>query len=111
MARAHDLTTVVHAHGSPVVLLRVCLRSNLRREPRRWSRVFQYFTGKANSVSPVPARIALQGGERADADAICPCPCKKRAIPGTCLAGQPRLTMGIGSAKFSLAGLSIRFRR
>jgi hypothetical protein len=103
--------SVAHAHGSPILLLRVCLRSKLRREPRRWLGVFLYFTGKANSVSPVPARIALQGGERADADAICPCPCKKRAIPGTCLAGQPRLTMGIGTAKCCPAGLSIRFRR
>src|ERR1035437_946207 len=34
----------------------------------------------------VPARIALRGGERAGAVAICTCPCKKRAIPGTCLA-------------------------
>ena len=37
-------------------------------------------------------------------------PCKKRAISGICLAGQLRLTMGISTAKFSLAGPSLRFR-
>jgi hypothetical protein len=69
-AKAHDLKAVAHAHGSPTVLLRVCLRSNLRREPGRWPGVFPRFAGKASSVSPIPARIALQGGERASADAI-----------------------------------------
>ena len=69
-AKAHDLKAVAHAHGSPTVLLRVCLRSNLRREPGRWLGVSPRLAGKANSVSPIPARIALQGGERASADAI-----------------------------------------
>ncbi len=69
-AKAHDLKAVAHAHGSPTVLLRVCLRSNLRREPGRWLGVSPRLAGKANSVSPIPARIALQGGERAGADAM-----------------------------------------
>ena len=46
-----------------LLLLRVCPRSYSRREPRRWSVVFALYAGKANSVSPVPARIAPQGGE------------------------------------------------
>jgi len=58
----------------PSMLLRVCLRYHLRREPGRWPGVYPMIPGKANSVSPIPARIALQGGERADSDAICPCP-------------------------------------
>jgi len=29
---------------------------------------------KAGSVSPLPAHIALQGGERAGTDAMCSCP-------------------------------------
>ena len=48
--------------------------------------------GKANSVSPLPARIAPPRWGNAQAvDAIVPCPRKKRAIPGTCLAGQLHL--------------------
>jgi hypothetical protein len=37
-------------------------------------------------------------------------PCKKRAISGTCLAGKPRLTIEISTAKSSLAGPSLRFQ-
>jgi hypothetical protein len=81
--RANDLKTVARTHGSPVLLLRVCLRSNLRREPRRWPGVFPLLTGKANSVSLIPARIALLGGERADADAIYPCPARKEQFLGS----------------------------
>ena len=40
MVIARDLKTVVHTHGSPAVLLRVCLRCNLRRETGRWPSVF-----------------------------------------------------------------------
>jgi len=92
---------------APLLLLRVCLRSNLRREPGRWPFVFLLFPGKADSVSPFPARIALQGGERAGADAMYlstpstkTCrwgpdyPRKKRATSGTYLAGKPHLARG-----------------
>ncbi len=41
---------------------------------------FPVFTGKADSVSPIPARIALQGGERANSDAICPCPSQEKSV-------------------------------
>jgi hypothetical protein len=61
-----------------LLLLRVCLRSNLRRKPGRWPGVSPHVAEKANSVSPVPARIALRGGERAGADAICPCPSQEK---------------------------------
>jgi len=47
------------------LLLRVCLRSNLRRDPRRWPGVFPLFSGQSQLRFAVPARIALQGGERA----------------------------------------------
>ena len=43
--RAHDLKAVAHTHGSPYLLLRVCLRSYLRREPGRWPGVSN-FCGK-----------------------------------------------------------------
>ena len=63
------------------LLLRVCLRSNLRREPGRWPGVSpQFLRVKPAPFRRVPAHIALQGGERAGADAICPCPSQERAI-------------------------------
>jgi hypothetical protein len=45
------------------------------------------FRGKADSVSPVPDRIALQGEERADSDAICPCPLQEKSDSGN-LSGR-----------------------
>jgi hypothetical protein len=67
------------------LMLRVCFRSLLRREPRRWQVVRSC---GARSVSPVPARIALQGGERAGADAMTHSPPQERATSVTCLAGH-----------------------
>jgi hypothetical protein len=93
------LKAVAHAHGSPAVLLRVCLRSNLRREPGRWPGVFPHLAGKANSVSPVPARIALRGGERAGAVAIC----LSTPATKTCRRG-PRLPLQEKSDSGSLSG-------
>ena len=111
VARAHDLKARAHAHGSPTVLLRVCLRSNLRREPGRWPGVSPRLAGKASSVSPIPARIALQGGERAGADAIYPCPSQEKSDSGD-LSGRPTAPgPGISSGNFSLTGLSLRLRR
>src|ERR1017187_5154687 len=43
--------------------------------------------GKASSVSPVPARIALQEENARAPMRYCPCPHKKRATPGTCVTG------------------------
>ncbi len=106
-AKAHDLKAVAHAHGSPTVLLRVCLRSNLRREPGRWLGVSPRLAGKANSVSPIPARIALQGGERAGADAIYPRPSQEKSNSWD-LFGRPTAPgTGISSGNFSLTGLSL----
>jgi hypothetical protein len=52
----------------------------LSDENRDGGRAFSLQTGKADSVSPFPARIAPQGEERAGADAThVPCPREKRA--------------------------------
>jgi len=85
------------------LLLRVCLRSTSRREPRRWLVVFAPYAGKANSVSPVPARIALQGGETREhrceiplprlsftRGAMCPCPSQEKSCFRTLAALAPR---------------------
>ena len=109
-AKAHDMKAVAHAHGSPSVLLRVCLRSNLRREPGRWLGVSPRFAGKASSVSPIPARIALQGGERAGADAIYPCPSQEKSNSWDLLGRQTAPGTGISSGNFSLTGLSLPLR-
>ena len=109
-AKAHDMKAVAHAHGSPSVLLRVCLRSNLRREPGRWPGVSPRLAGKASSVSPIPARIALQGGERAGADAIYPCPSQEKSNSWDLLGRQTAPGTGISSGNFSLTGLSLPLR-
>src|SRR5580658_4398646 len=53
-------------------------------ENRDGGRAFpRLIPGKADSVSPVPARIALKGrGTRGRRSDSCPCPRKKRANPG-----------------------------
>jgi hypothetical protein len=63
------------------VLLRVCLLHPLRREPRRWPSAHPPGADQAGSVSPVPARIALQGGATRGhrCDSSDPRPRKKRA--------------------------------
>jgi hypothetical protein len=95
MARAHDLLAVAHAHGSPVLLLRVCLRSNLRREPGRWLYVSK-FSGKPTpfpgSGPHSPPRWRTRG-RRSDlslhpsdedlSPGTSAALCKKRAISGT----------------------------
>jgi hypothetical protein len=102
------------------LVLRVCPRSHLRRETGRWPRVLPSIPkGKAGSVSPLPARIALQGGEtrgrRCDsvsqpqrrknpAPEAPGCPPQESSNSGTCLAGptapgpraQPSLAAGSG---------------
>lgn len=77
------------------MLLRVCLLP-ISDENRDGDRTPA--GGRVNSVSPVPARIALQGGEtrgrRSDyqqssgnlANSACPCPQQDKGEFGTCLA-------------------------
>jgi hypothetical protein len=71
-------------HGSPIAASRLPSFQSQTRTVTVVER-FPVLTGKANSVSPVPARIALQGGERADTDAICPCPLQEKSDSGSLL--------------------------
>jgi hypothetical protein len=65
-----DKESVAHAHESP----ECCFASvfvPISDEKRDGGRSFlRMFLEKADSVSPFPARIAPQGGKRADTDAI-----------------------------------------
>jgi hypothetical protein len=45
---------VAHAHGSPDLLLRVCLRSNLRRETGRWPSVFLLWKSRLRFAASGP---------------------------------------------------------
>jgi len=81
------------AHGSPIVAGFASASFLSQTKNRgRWRAFSRSFAVKANSVSPVSARIALQGGERADTVGDLPCPpARRRATSGACLAGYLHL--------------------
>ena len=54
MARAHDLLAVAHTHGSPILLLRVCLRSKFRRETGRWPSVSKFLESRLRFAASGP---------------------------------------------------------
>ncbi len=93
-SRAQALRLVLASDGHPQpcqkrtkahLLLRVCLRS-LSDENHDGGRASA--GGGADSVSLVPARIALQGrGTRGRRSDSCPCPPQDESKSGTCLAG------------------------
>jgi len=110
VARAHDLKARAHAHGSPTVLLRVCLRSNLRREPGRWPGVSRALRQSqlrfADSGPHSPPRWRTRGRR---CDLSLPFARKERFRD---LSGRPTAPgPGISSGNFSLTGLSLRLRR
>jgi hypothetical protein len=100
MARAHDLLAVAHTHGSLICCFASAFVPN-SDEKRDGGRAFPS-SWKADSVSPLPARIALQGGERAGAVAIC----LSTPATKTCRRG-PRLPLQEKSDSGNISGQSI----
>jgi hypothetical protein len=107
----HTTISGAYARGSPIVAASRLPSFQSQTRNGTVAGRFSILLKKANSVSPLPARIALQGGKRAGADAICPCPPQDESNFGNLHGRSTSPGLGFDLSNFSRTGFPLRIQR